>query len=190
MRWPGRARARRCSSAMGNSLGELARTVVPLHCLVDLCSFAELQNLGMNQHVTFRARIHTIPPISASLAFIIFRLDETSIQCVLHDNIASLHMIQVASETVFRIIGSRWRNQIQPLEPVQSTSIQHCEIKIESLHLIHQAEDIPFSVYGEHSEPVHKQLDNRIMDLRHSSNHAIFKIRARFLQEFRKRLKS
>ena len=158
------------------------------HCLTHLCDLDEIPTLDLFRHVTIRARIHAIRAISASLTFVILRWGETSVQGVLHDDKASEHMIKWVQRLNLESLVQVGGTVSEPPELVESTTIRNREITIESIHLIHQAEHIPFSMRDEGSQPMHKRLDNRIMDLRHPSNHAVFKIRARLLQVFRSRL--
>ncbi|ORX37091.1 hypothetical protein BD324DRAFT_579856 [Kockovaella imperatae] len=156
------------------------------HQLIELHTIDQLEELTTNQHVHFRARLHGTRSISAFLTFVILRWDETTVQGVLHDDETSESMMKWVQKIPLESLVQVGGIISNPLEPVQSTSIHTFEIKVDSLYLLQRATGVPFPVAREDSEPMHKRLENRVMDLRHPSNHAIFKIRSRFLNSFRK----
>lgn len=136
------------------------------------------------KEITIRVRIHTQRKVSAALDFLLLRDQTDTIQGVLHRNEGSKHMVKwvqrLHPESIVQVRGKL----SQPSEPIHSASIHNLEIQIEAIHLVRPAEDVPFDLYH-HDEPTHNRLQHRIVDLRHPSNQAVFRIRAKIMQTFR-----
>ncbi|KAI1761203.1 aspartyl-tRNA synthetase [Hypoxylon sp. FL1150] len=151
----------------------------------ELCSLQEVATLSEGAEVNFRARIHTQRRVSQALDFLLFRHQTESIQGVLSN--ASPHMIRwvqrLHPESLVHVTGTLKK----PESPVTSATISELEVQVYSLHLVNEANDLPFDNY-EPPDALRQRLSGRVMDLRHPSNHAIFRIRARIVREFREAL--
>jgi aspartyl-tRNA synthetase len=154
--------------------------------IISVRAIGEEMKEGME--VTFRARIHTQRKVSAALDFLLFRDQTDTIQGVLHRNEGSAHMVKwtqrLPPESIVQVTGTL----AVPREPVKSATVHNLEVTIHSIHLVRDAHDLPFHLYREEDEPVHKRLDARIVDLRHPSNQAVFRIRSKIMQAFRESL--
>ncbi|OCF35797.1 aspartate-tRNA(Asn) ligase [Kwoniella heveanensis BCC8398] len=135
-------------------------------------------------HVVFRARIHTQRELSANLNFLIFRQRGFTIQGVLHEGV-SAHMIKwvqrLPDESIVQVSGTLQR----PPKPITSSVDSPLEVAVETIHLVEPSRNIPFGLYHGEPPPQRSRLHNRTLDLRHPTNQAIFKIRARILKVFR-----
>ena len=145
----------------------------------------DITALNPGEEVTIRARIHTQRKISAALDFLLFRDQTDTIQGVLHREAGSKHMIKwtqrLPPESIVQVTGTL---QV-PREPVTAASVSNLELCIHSIHLVRESHSLPFDLYHEDEEPVHKRLGSRIVDLRHPANQAVFRIRSKVMQAFR-----
>lgn len=148
----------------------------------ELMTIEEITHLAEGQEVTFRARIHHQRNISKHLDFILFRDQTHSIQGVLqHDTPHFVKWVQrLDPESLVQVTGTLQK----PPEPVRSATDHNMEIKIYSIHLVNAAHDLPFDNY-EPPEATQMRLSNRILDLRHPSNQALFRIRHMVTKKFR-----
>ncbi|WVQ68602.1 aspartate-tRNA(Asn) ligase [Kwoniella botswanensis] len=155
---------------------EIPGEIIPLDDVVQLPE---------GRTVTFRARIHTQRELSTQLDFIIFRHRGYTIQGVLSGEIASEHMIKwterIPSESIVQVSGTL----AKPPKPIKLSVDSPLEVRIESIHLVEPSKNIPFGLYHGEPPPQRSRLGNRTLDLRHPTNQAIFKIRARLLRVFR-----
>ncbi|OCF75662.1 aspartate-tRNA(Asn) ligase [Kwoniella mangroviensis CBS 8886] len=158
---------------------EIPGEIIPLDDVVQLPE---------GRSVTFRARIHTQRELSTQLDFIIFRHRGYTIQGVLSGEIASEHMIKwterIPSESIVQVSGKL----AKPPKPIKLSVDSPLEVRIESIHLVEPSKNIPFGLYHGEPPPQRSRLGNRTLDLRHPTNQAIFKIRARLLRVFRETL--
>ncbi|KAL7422740.1 aspartate--tRNA ligase dps1 [Cryptotrichosporon argae] len=138
--------------------------------------------------VTFRARIMVQRNVSARLDFLLFRQQLHTLQGVLGaDEHITRHLVKwVQRLPVESIVQVSGRVQ-EPKEPVKSATIKNLEVHVESVHLISAAHDLPFDLYHGH-ESVHSRLTNRVVDLREPSNQAIFRVRSKIMQVWRRSL--
>ena len=154
----------------------------------ELSTVRDIGEMRDGMEVTFRARIHTQRKVSSALDFILFRDQTDTIQGVLHRNDGSAHMVKwtqrLAPESIVQVSGIL----ASPHHPVTSASVHHLEVTIHSIHLVRDARELPFDLYHEEDEPVHKRLEARIVDLRHPANQAVFRIRSKIMQAFRNSL--
>ncbi|WVW85254.1 aspartate-tRNA(Asn) ligase [Kwoniella bestiolae CBS 10118] len=146
----------------------------------------DVVQLPEGRNVTFRARIHTQRELSSQLDFIIFRHRGFTLQGVLSGKIASEHMIKwterIPDESIVQVSGTL----AKPPNPIKFSTDSPLELRIETLHLVEPSKNIPFGLYhGNEPPPQRSRLNNRTLDLRHPTNQAIFKIRARLLRVFR-----
>ncbi|KAI1780157.1 aspartyl-tRNA synthetase [Hypoxylon cercidicola] len=151
----------------------------------ELCSLEQVAHMTEGSEVNFRARIHTQRRVSRSLDFLLFRHQTYSIQGVLSH--ASPHMIRwvqrLHPESLVHVTGTLKK----PKSPVTSATISDLEVQIYSLHLVNPADDLPFDNY-QPPETLRQRLSGRIMDLRHPSNHAVFRVRSMIVRKFREAL--
>lgn len=154
----------------------------------EIITVRSIGELDEGAEVTFRARIHTQRKVSAALDFLLFRDQTDTIQGVLHKDDGSAFMVKwtqrLPPESIVQVTGTL----VRPKEPVKSASIHHLEVTIHSIHLVADSHELPFDLYREDSEPVHKRLEARIVDLRHPANQAVFRIRSKIMQAFRESL--
>ncbi|KAI1090703.1 aspartyl-tRNA synthetase [Rostrohypoxylon terebratum] len=151
----------------------------------ELCSLEQIVNLPEGSEVNFRARIHTQRRLSQALTFLLFRNQTESIQGVLSH--ASPHMIRwvqrLNPESLVHVIGTLQR----PKEPVASATNSGIEVLVYSIHLVSPANDLPFDNYDP-PDALRQRLSRRVVDLRHPSNQAIFRIRSMIVRKFRESL--
>ncbi|EON97849.1 putative aspartyl-trna synthetase protein [Phaeoacremonium minimum UCRPA7] len=159
----------------------------PAHPL-ELSRIEELADMAEGTEVTFRARIHTQRRISAALDFLLFRDQTHSIQGVMTSEHCTPHMVKwvqrLHPESLIQVTGTLKK----PIEPVKSARVPDLEVLVYSIHLISAAEDLPFDNYYMNQESLHKRMTARVLDLRHPSNQALFRIRAAILREYRRKL--
>lgn len=148
----------------------------------ELLTIREVTELSEGAEVTFRARIHHQRNVSKHLDFLLFRDQTHSIQGVLqHDTSHFVKWVQrLEPESLVQVTGTLQA----PPEPVRSATHKDLEVKIYSVHVVNAAHDLPFDNY-EPPETTQARLSNRILDLRHPSNQALFRIRAMVTRKFR-----
>ncbi|KAH9227157.1 hypothetical protein K456DRAFT_1754389 [Colletotrichum gloeosporioides 23] len=151
----------------------------------ELNTIAEVGQLGVGSKVTFRARIHTQRNISKHLDFILFRDQTDTIQGVLHDVTPNMvkWVQRLHPESIVQVSGSLKK----PVEDVKSACHHDVEVDIYSIHLLNPAQAPPFSNY-QPPESMNNRLNNRVLDLRHPSNQALFRVRAMITRKFRETL--
>ncbi|KAF4810783.1 Aspartate--tRNA ligase [Colletotrichum siamense] len=151
----------------------------------ELNTIAEVGQLGVGSKVTFRARIHTQRNISKHLDFILFRDQTDTIQGVLHDVTPNMvkWVQRLHPESIVQVSGSLKK----PVEDVKSAYHHDVEVDIYSIHLLNPAQAPPFSNY-QPPESMNNRLNNRVLDLRHPSNQALFRVRAMITRKFRETL--
>lgn len=150
-----------------------------------LASVDEVTKLPIGTKVAFRARIETQRRMSPKLDFLLFRDQTHSVQGVLAHT--STHMIRwvqkLHPESLVYITGTLKA----PPENIRSATEQNVEIDVYSVHLVAAANDLPWDNY-EPPEALSTRLQARILDIRHPSNIAIFKIRSKIVSQFRRTL--
>lgn len=155
--------------------------------LIRLEDIAEWPQDTREQQVTFRGRIDHQRKVSPTLIFLLIRDTVHTIQCVLRqgDGVPE-HMIKWAShlsvESLVEISGTLRKAP----EPIKSASIQF-EIEVDSMHTLALAHDIIYDNYRP-PEQMQQRLAHRLLDLRHPSNHALFRIRAAIVRVYREEL--
>ena len=163
--------------------------------------------------VVFRARIHNIRKLSAHLMFMELRQQTATIQGILseHGSVTE-HFLYWAEhlhvETVARVRGVIQEPKAKQGE-VKGVSIHNIEIHIHEMHVEAQpSEPLPFNVHeaevtkAEADEQTEKdkrhrvfisdrvRQANRIVDLRTTASHGIFKVQSGICQIFRAHLDS
>ncbi|KLU83685.1 aspartyl-tRNA synthetase [Magnaporthiopsis poae ATCC 64411] len=152
--------------------------------LRELSSIAEIVQMPIGSEVTFRARIHHQRDVSRSLDFLLLRDQTDSIQGVLAGPPEMVKWAQrLQSESIVQVTG-RLQN---PIEPVRSASHPNFEVQIGTIHVVARARSVPFSNYSP-PEAMNPRLSNRVVDLRHPANQALFRVRAAVTRKFRETL--
>ncbi|CAN8105243.1 unnamed protein product [Discula destructiva] len=156
-----------------------------VHEAKELLSLPEVTARSEGDEVTFRARIHHQRDVSKHLTFLIFRDQTHSIQGVLqHDTAHFIKWVQrLEPESLVQVTGTLQT----PPEPVRSAEFKNLEIKVHSVHLVNPAHDVNFENYTP-PETTQQRLNNRILDLRHPANQAVFRIRSMVTRVFRETL--
>jgi lysyl-tRNA synthetase class II len=148
----------------------------------ELLAIEDVAHLPVGTEVAFRARIHTQRRISPMLDFLLFRDQTHSMQGVLSHT--SPHMIRwvqrLHPESLVHVTGTLK----EPHESVRSATHSDVEVDIYSIHLLNPANDLPWDNY-EPPESLHTRLQARVLDLRHPSNQAVFRIRSMIVRKFR-----
>ncbi|KAH6686640.1 aspartyl-tRNA synthetase [Plectosphaerella plurivora] len=152
-----------------------------------ILSIAEVTKQAVGSTVTFRARIHTQRRMSRFLDFILFRDQTDTIQGVLsraHPNM--VRWVQhLHPESIVQVTGTLQK----PVEDVRSALHSDIEVNIDSVYLVSSATQPAFSNYRP-PEAMNKRLNARILDLRHPSNQALFRVRAAVTRTFRNSLEN
>ncbi|KAK2059157.1 aspartyl-tRNA synthetase [Colletotrichum caudatum] len=151
----------------------------------ELTTIGEAARLDIGTKVTFRARIHTQRHISKHLDFLLLRDQTDTIQGVLAH--ASPNMVKwvqhLHPESIVQVSGSLKK----PVQDVKSAHYHDVEVDIYSIHLLNPAKAPPFTNY-QPPDNMNFRLNNRILDLRHPSNQALFRVRAMITRKFRETL--
>lgn len=147
----------------------------------ELTPIAQLVTLPVGSEITFRARIHHQRDISKALDFLLLRDQTHSIQGVLQGPPEMVKWAQrLHPESIIQITG-----HLQcPREPVRSATHQDLEVLIDTIHLVAPAKNLSFNNY-QPPESLHPRLTNRVVDLRHPANQALFRVRAAVTRTFR-----
>ncbi|KAF3763123.1 hypothetical protein M406DRAFT_84036 [Cryphonectria parasitica EP155] len=148
----------------------------------ELLSLPEVTERKEGEEVTFRARIHHQRNISKHMDFLLFRDQTHSIQGVLqHDTPHFVKWVQrLEPESLVQVTGALQK----PPQEVRSATYKDLEIEVYSIHLVNPARDLTFDNYDP-PETTQQRLNNRILDLRHPSNQALFRIRSMITRVFR-----
>ncbi|KAL3607213.1 aspartate--tRNA ligase dps1 [Fusarium poae] len=153
----------------------------------EINTIAQLDTLPFGTEVTFRARIETQRPISKVLDFLLLRDQTHSVQGVLARDVGNAEFIswvrKINSESLVQITGTLK----QPPEPIRSATHSRVEVAVDSVHLVNLAQNLPFSNYKP-PETLRNRMNARILDLRHPSNQALFRVRSMVTRIFRNTL--
>ncbi|KFA62461.1 hypothetical protein S40285_05843 [Stachybotrys chlorohalonatus IBT 40285] len=151
----------------------------------ELNTIAQLDRLPIGTEVNFRARIHTQRQLSKALDFLLLRDQTHSIQGVLsRDNMDMVGWVQkLHPESLVQVSGVLK----EPPEPIRSASHAGVEVDIHTIHLVNAAANAPFTNYKP-PETLRNRMTSRILDLRHPSNQALFKVRSMVTRQFRETL--
>jgi nondiscriminating aspartyl-tRNA synthetase len=151
----------------------------------ELNTIAQLDRLPIGTEVNFRARIHTQRPLSKALDFLLLRDQTHSIQGVLaRDNKDMVKWVQKLQPESLVQVGGILK---EPPEPIRSASHAGVEVDIQTIHLVNAASNAPFTNYKP-PETLRNRMTSRILDLRHPSNQALFKVRSMVTRQFRQTL--
>ncbi|KAI9167222.1 Aspartate--tRNA ligase, cytoplasmic [Paramyrothecium foliicola] len=151
----------------------------------ELNTIAQLDKLPIGTEVSFRARIHTQRQLSKALDFLLLRDQTHSIQGVLsRENMDMVKWVQkLHPESLVQVSGVLK----EPPEPIRSATHAGVELDIKSIHLVNAANNLPFNNYKP-PESLRNRMSSRILDLRHPSNQALFRIRSLVTRKFRETL--
>ncbi|ODA76680.1 hypothetical protein RJ55_07951 [Drechmeria coniospora] len=149
----------------------------------ELNTVSELDGLPLGTEVNFRARIATQRRLSKALDFLLFRDQTHTVQGVLsREHLDMVKWVQkLPEESLVQVNGIL----TPPPEPIRSASHSAIEVHVQSIHLVNAAHgSAPFSNYKP-PESLRNRLSSRILDLRHPSNQALFRIRSLVTRKFR-----
>lgn len=150
---------------------------------LELNTIAEVASFPIGTEVTFRARIQHQRRMSEALDFLLLRDQTHTIQGVLSRT--SPNMIRwvqrLNTESLVQVRGTVEK----PEQPVRSAHFEHIEISIYSVHLVSSANGLPFDNYHT-PDSLRQRMSERVLDLRHPANQALFRIRAKVTSEFRR----
>ncbi|KAH7175997.1 hypothetical protein EDB81DRAFT_896862 [Dactylonectria macrodidyma] len=143
----------------------------------EIKTISQLDSLPIGTKVTFRARIETQRPLSKT----------HSVSGVLArdaDNADFVKWVRkISLESLVQVCGVLK----QPLEPIRSATHSGVEVDICSVHLVNPVQNLPFSNYKP-PETLRNRMSSRILDLRHPSNQALFRVRSLVSHAFRNTL--
>ncbi|KJZ78081.1 hypothetical protein HIM_02718 [Hirsutella minnesotensis 3608] len=147
----------------------------------ELNTVAELDQLPLGSEVNFRARIETQRQLSKALDFLLFRDQTHSVQGVLsRKEMEMVSWVQkLPAESLVQVNGILKA----PPEPVRSATQCGVEVSVQSIHLVNVAHHAAFSNYKP-PESLRNRMASRILDLRHPSNQALFRIRSLVTRKF------
>ncbi|KAG5992584.1 hypothetical protein E4U52_002694 [Claviceps spartinae] len=151
----------------------------------ELNAIAELDKLPLGTEVNFRARIATQRQMSKNLDFLLFRDQTHTVQGVLSREYLDMvrWVEKLHSESLVQVHGVLKT----PPEPVRSATHSGVEVEVFTIHLVNAAHGAPFTNYKP-PETLRNRLTSRILDLRHPSNQALFRIRSLITRQFRQTL--
>ncbi|GAO15752.1 hypothetical protein UVI_02043220 [Ustilaginoidea virens] len=151
----------------------------------ELNPISELDKLPLGTEVNFRARLVTQRQLSKNLDFLLFRDQTHTVQGVLsREYLDMVRWVQkLNSESLVQVNGTLKA----PPEPVRSATHSSVEVEVHSILLVNAAQGAPFTNYKP-PETLRNRLTSRILDLRHPSNQALFRIRALVARKFRETL--
>lgn len=152
----------------------------------ELNTIFQLDKLPIGTEVTFRARIETQRHISKALDFLLLRDQTHSVQGVLsRDNAEMISWMQkkINPESLVQISGILKK----PPVPIRSATMCCVEVDIQTIHLVNAAQSLPWNNYKP-PETLRNRMSARILDLRHPSNQALFRIRSLVSRKFRETL--
>lgn len=151
----------------------------------ELNTIAQLDRLPIGTEIDFRARIEKQRQLSKHLDFLLLRDQTHTVQGVLaRENLEMLQWVQKLSpESLVQVHGVLK----QPPEPIRSASHSGVEVDIHTIHIVNPASKPAFSNYKP-PETLRNRMSSRILDLRHPSNQALFRIRSLVTRKFRETL--
>ncbi|AMD22607.1 HHL163Wp [Eremothecium sinecaudum] len=173
---------------------------------VERIQFAELTEEDDGKEVVFRARVHNSRQQGATLTFITMRQQSALIQALLKvnkDGSVSKQMVKWAGAVNLESIVVVHGIVRKVAEPIKSATVQNLEIQVTKLFTISETpQQLPILLEdATRSEaeaeaaglPVvnlDTRLDARVIDLRTTTNQAIFRIQAAVCQLFREFLQA
>jgi aspartyl-tRNA synthetase len=153
---------------------------------MELLTIEQAAKLPFGSEVTFRCRIQHQRRLSEALDFLLFRDQTHTIQGVLSR--AAPHMVKwvqrLHSESLVEVHGTLQK----PVSPVKSALHSDVEVDIYSIHLLSAASNLPGWDNYHAPTALGQRMADRLLDLRHPSNQALFRIRAMVTRTFREHL--
>ena len=148
----------------------------------ELSTLADITSFPAGTEVTFRARIQHQRRVSDKLDFLLLRDQDQTIQGVLSRT--SPNMIRwvqrLSTESLVEVHGT-----LKAVgTPVRSASISGVEVGVYSIYLVSSATSLPFDNYHA-PDTLHQRMKDRVLDLRHPANQALFRIRSAVTRAFR-----
>ncbi len=151
------------------------------------CKFSELEK-QLNSQVTFIGRIHLIRG-KGKMVFVVLRQGYETLQCIIQQSEAISKLMlkfiqQQQSETLVKIMGT-----VTSAE-VNGCTLQTVEVSIENFFIFSKLKrELPFTIEQasvnendtdnlQSKVNLDTKLNNRVLDLRTITNHAIFKIQS------------
>lgn len=150
--------------------------------------------------IFLRGRIHNSRPTGAKMLFVTLRQQTMTVQSILtvDETNISKQMLKFATGITAESIVFVQATVLKSPELIKSCTVQQYELKIEKIHVVSEASRLPFSI-EDASRPASEitedsgfskinldtRLNNRIIDLRTMTNHAIFRIQAGVCRLFR-----
>ncbi|TPX58109.1 hypothetical protein PhCBS80983_g03365 [Powellomyces hirtus] len=163
---------------------------------------ATLTEKNIGETILLRARVQTSRPTGSKKCFLILRQGTVTAQGVVtvDENTISKQMQKFASSISVESLVLVEAKVVKALQKVTSCTVQDVELQIEKLHVVSAAARLPFTLedatrpdseYEKDPNLVRvkldTRLDNRPIDLRTVTNHAIFRMQhgvCRLFREF------
>ncbi|CAG8489169.1 11578_t:CDS:10 [Scutellospora calospora] len=156
--------------------------------------------------VSIRARVHT-SRVTGKIGFFVFRHQDSTIQGVLQvdEKVVSKGFVKFAANVPDESIVIIEGVVSKPNEEIKSTTVSDAELQIKKFYVVHETLGrLPFSLEDASrcEEEINKEdsqfsrvtletrLNHRVVDLRTTANHGIFRIQSGVCQLFREFLLS
>ena len=156
-------------------------------------------------NVLLRARIHASRPTGAKMLFVTLRQKTDTVQSILtvDGSKISKQMLKFASSITNESLVLVEATVLAVPKLVTSCTVQDVELQIQTIHLESESARLPFNI-EDAQRPIaditddsgfceiklDTRLNNRVIDLRTTTNHAIFRIQAGICRLFREYLDS
>ncbi|KAI8826261.1 uncharacterized protein EV422DRAFT_515981 [Fimicolochytrium jonesii] len=165
----------------------------------------DLNGSPVGSTVLLSARVQNSRPTGSKKCFLTLRQGTVTVQCVLTVDAEKIsgHMQKFAAGISSESLVLVEATVVKALQQVQSCTIQDLELAIEKIHVISEASRLPFTL-EDASRPetdyetdpalvrvkLDTRLDHRPIDLRTTTNHAIFRMQHGVCRLFREFLES
>ncbi|KAI8915599.1 hypothetical protein EDD86DRAFT_185873 [Gorgonomyces haynaldii] len=159
-----------------------------------------LSSEHVGQTIQLRGRVHVSRPTGSKMLFVTLRQKTNTVQSVLtvDETTVSKQMLKFATSIPSESLVVVEAVVLEAPEKVKSCTVHDYELKIEKIHVVSEASRLPFTIedaqrplaeFTEDSGFVKVDLDtrlnNRIVDLRTTTNQAVFRIQAGVCRLFR-----
>jgi lysyl-tRNA synthetase class II len=165
-------------------------------------NIGELKESMVGQKIWIRARLATSRAVGKGV-FVLLRQQLNTVQGVVwqSENVPKA-MIKYASAISLESVIDVCADVVKEETPIQSATVKHLELRINEIHVISRAQDLPFQVEdaGRNEDLAREQglplvlqdssLNFRWVDTRTPANQAIFRIQSGVCQLFREYLNS
>ncbi|KAJ3281996.1 aspartate--tRNA ligase dps1 [Borealophlyctis nickersoniae] len=166
---------------------------------------ADLSEADVDRTILMSARVQTSRPTGAKKCFITFRQRTVTVQGVvaIDETNISKQMLKFVNGITVESLVLVEAVVVKALNKVESCTIQDVELKINRIHVISEAARLPFSLQDAtrpdsdfEKDPklapvmLDTRLNNRVVDLRTTTNQAIFRIQHGVSRLFREYLES